>query len=67
MKSSPQKFGDFVEILRGDPYYEDLVKKLDSNYLQEELARKTSEYLHRSIYIACLPAGLIKVYTYCHE
>lgn len=50
VKSSPQKFGDFVEILRGDSYNEDLVKKLDSNYLQEELAHKTSEYLHRSIY-----------------
>ena len=29
VRSSPQKFGIFVGILRGDAYYEDLVKKLE--------------------------------------
>ena len=49
VKSSPQKFGVFVEILRGDLYYGDVVKHIEGR-LQKLHGEPQSQYnnIHRS-------------------
>ena len=49
VKSSPQKFGVFVEILRGDLYYGDVVKHIEGR-LQKLHGEPQSRYnnIHRS-------------------